>query len=67
MTPTEIAIGAVLIGVLGIGGGKMWSNRGKLDKRTHDEFCALKLKPITDGLDRIEGKVDRLLKEDRDG
>ena len=66
MTGTETGLVIALMGVLGIGGGKMWGNRDKLNKKTHDEFCTLKLKPITDGLDRIEGKVDRLL-EDGDG
>jgi hypothetical protein len=63
MTGLEMSLGFALIGVLGLGGGKMWNNKDKLTKAVHDEFCGLKLTPIKDALERIEDKIDDALKK----
>ena len=58
---------AIIVGALGKFGydkGRSLITNGRagyLTRDNHDRECVLKLKPITDSLNRIEGHVEKLL------
>ena len=63
MTPAELSLAALVIGLLGVGGGVWAGSRGKVT----GEMCEIKHTNMDRRLESIEKKLDRLIERKPNG
>ena len=63
MTGVELGLGVTLIGVLGLGGGKLWAGKKYLPRTEHDLGCLIVQGEIATAIRDTKDEIIEAIKE----